>query len=81
MLSEQELEQKPDDIEGLEGLDPTWCVRLCRRHAPASHAGVAREIDFDDLEFGSELARGNFGAPPLTAAEKIILLTSFFFFL
>jgi len=26
VLTEQELEQKPDNIEGLEGLDETWCA-------------------------------------------------------
>jgi len=44
MLTNAELEEHPDNIEGLEGLDPTW------------------EIDYNDLEFGNELARGNFGA-------------------
>jgi hypothetical protein len=64
VLTEQELEQKPDNIEGLEGLDETWCAGLSKERAAfaLTFNRAHREIDFDDLEFGSELARGNFGA-------------------
>jgi len=45
-LTAEEIAEKPQNIEGLEGLDPSgdW------------------ELDYEDLEFGTELARGNFGA-------------------
>jgi hypothetical protein len=43
MLSTAEIDEHPENIEGLEGLDPSW------------------EINYNELEFGNELARGNFG--------------------